>query len=602
MRSWNSRRRPDCPSSPPPNGTRPPRPRSAQASSSWPPSRRASATSWWASAGARRPTAGPGALRALGAAVSEGLDRVDLAGLDPRLAEVTLRIACDVTNPLLGARGAAATYGPQKGATPADVAALDARLALFADALDGATGRHERDSPGAGAAGGIGFGLLCLRDRFRSLSLEPGIDLVMAATGFDAKLAEADLVITGEGRIDAQTAFGKTALGVARRAQGGRRPMHRGRRRRRTRRDRGAGAARRRGRPRPRTTDPGRRGDRPRRRPARRLRRTARVPRAQDRDPSGLRRPAVRPPTSRNRRPSPGRRRRRVRGAARAASRTRAGPGRRGSSGGGRASSRSCWRRLAERYGRPVWERRLDPTSELILTILTQNSADINAERAFESLRAAFPSGGVVQVHAPGPGWGGGGLSPGAAPDWAAVETAPLPELIEAIRPGGLAVSKSPRIQNALRLIREERGDHSLEFLADMAPLEARDWLTRIDGIGKKTASVLLLFCFGMPLMPVDRHVERVEPADRPHPAEGDGRRRARPLPGPPRAGTGARSAREPHPARPGHLPRPPAGLRPLPGRAALPLPRPARSLSGPSRCDNVVRLAWTALPILGSC
>jgi endonuclease III len=165
---------------------------------------------------------------------------------------------------------------------------------------------------------------------------------------------------------------------------------------------------------------------------------------------------------------------------------------------------------LAERYGRPVWERRLDPTSELILTILTQNSADINAERAFESLRAAFPSGGVVQVHAPGPGWGGGGLSPGAAPDWAAVETAPLPELIDAIRPGGLAVSKSPRIQNALRLIREERGDHSLEFLADMAPLEARDWLVRIDGIGKKTASVLLMFSFGMPLMPVDRHVERV--------------------------------------------------------------------------------------------
>jgi endonuclease III len=166
--------------------------------------------------------------------------------------------------------------------------------------------------------------------------------------------------------------------------------------------------------------------------------------------------------------------------------------------------------RLAERYGRPVWVRRLDPTSELILTILTQNSADINAERAFESLRAAFPSGGAVQVHAPGPGWGGDGLAPGAAPAWAAVEVAPLADLIEAIRPGGLAVSKSPRIQNALRLIREERGDHSLEFLADMPPLEARDWLTRIDGIGKKTASVLLMFSFGMPLVPVDRHVERV--------------------------------------------------------------------------------------------
>jgi endonuclease-3 len=166
--------------------------------------------------------------------------------------------------------------------------------------------------------------------------------------------------------------------------------------------------------------------------------------------------------------------------------------------------------RLAEHYGRPVWARRLDPTSELILTILTQNSADINAERAFESLRATFPSTGPVEVHAPGPGWGGEGLAPGAPPDWAAVETARLPELIEAIRPGGLAVSKSPRIQNALRLIREERGDHSLEFLADMPPLEARDWLTQIGGIGKKTASVLLMFSFGMPLVPVDRHVERV--------------------------------------------------------------------------------------------
>ena len=161
---------------------------------------------------------GAGALQALGARVSDALDEVDLTRLDPRLGQVALRIACDVTNPLLGASGAAATYGPQKGAAPADVVTLDARLARFADALERATGRRERDSPGAGAAGGIGFGLLCLRDKFRSLSLEPGVDLVMAATGFDAKLEGADLVVTGEGRIDAQTAFGKTALGVARRA------------------------------------------------------------------------------------------------------------------------------------------------------------------------------------------------------------------------------------------------------------------------------------------------------------------------------------------------------------------------------------------------
>jgi endonuclease-3 len=165
---------------------------------------------------------------------------------------------------------------------------------------------------------------------------------------------------------------------------------------------------------------------------------------------------------------------------------------------------------LASVYGHPTWERRLDPTSELILTILTQNSADVNAEQAFESLRATYPSGGPVEEHRPGRGWGGEGLPPGAAPDWHAVEAAPLPELVETIRPGGLANQKAPRIQAALRTIREERGDHSLEFLGDMAALEARDWLTRIDGVGKKTASVLLLFCFGTPLMPVDRHVERV--------------------------------------------------------------------------------------------
>ncbi len=165
---------------------------------------------------------------------------------------------------------------------------------------------------------------------------------------------------------------------------------------------------------------------------------------------------------------------------------------------------------LAGRYGRPVWQRRLDPTSELVLTILSQNSADVNAERAFESLRAAFPSGAGVEIHEPGPGWGGRGLTPGAPPDWAAVEAAPIGQLVEAIRPGGLAVQKAPRIQAALRHIREERGNHSLEFLGEMSALEARDWLTGIDGIGKKTASVLLLFSFGLPLMPVDRHVERV--------------------------------------------------------------------------------------------
>ena len=161
---------------------------------------------------------GRGILEALGA-IDDGAS-VDLSGLDPRLADVDLEIACDVTNPLLGPSGAAATYGPQKAATPDQVDELDARLAAWADRLEAATARHERDTPGAGAAGGTGFGLLCLTDRCRSLRLRPGIDLVMEAADFDAKLGRADLVVTGEGRVDEQTAFGKTALGVARRAAG----------------------------------------------------------------------------------------------------------------------------------------------------------------------------------------------------------------------------------------------------------------------------------------------------------------------------------------------------------------------------------------------
>jgi endonuclease-3 len=165
---------------------------------------------------------------------------------------------------------------------------------------------------------------------------------------------------------------------------------------------------------------------------------------------------------------------------------------------------------LGAYYGRPVWQRRLDPTSELILTILTQNSADTNAEVAFEALRHRYPSDAVVQAHNPGAGWGGVGLPDGRAPGWAAVEHAPLPELVDTIRPGGLANVKAPRVQSTLRWLREERGDYSLEFLGSLSALEARDWLVRIDGIGKKTASVLLLFSFGLPLMPVDRHVDRV--------------------------------------------------------------------------------------------
>jgi glycerate 2-kinase len=167
-------------------------------------------------AGARHVTLGIG-----GSATTDGgfgLLHALLAG-DRDLGTIDLEVACDVSNPLLGPTGAAATYGPQKGASPADVAALDERNAAWADVLEAREGRRERDTPGAGAAGGVGFALLAIQDRFRSFGLRPGIDLVMDETDFSAKLARAQLVLTGEGRIDAQTAFGKTALGVAKRAQ-----------------------------------------------------------------------------------------------------------------------------------------------------------------------------------------------------------------------------------------------------------------------------------------------------------------------------------------------------------------------------------------------
>jgi glycerate 2-kinase len=147
------------------------------------------------------------------------LAHVDLSDLSEVLPEVDLVIASDVTNPLLGDQGAAATYGPQKGASAADVAWLDASLGTYANQLEAETGRAVRDLPGAGAAGGTTFGLLAVADRFHSLEVRSGVEVVMELTGFDEGLGVADLVLTGEGRIDRQTGFGKTALGVARRAQ-----------------------------------------------------------------------------------------------------------------------------------------------------------------------------------------------------------------------------------------------------------------------------------------------------------------------------------------------------------------------------------------------
>jgi endonuclease-3 len=166
-------------------------------------------------------------------------------------------------------------------------------------------------------------------------------------------------------------------------------------------------------------------------------------------------------------------------------------------------------------YGVPVWRRTLDTTSELVLTILTQNSADINAEKAFDALRRVYPGdaaaipAGEVPIE-DRPGWGGTGWEQLPPPDWMQIETAPIEELVDVIRPAGLANQKAPRIQASLVRVREASGSHSLEFLGEMEPLEARDWLTSIDGVGVKTASVVLNMSFGMPLMAVDRHVDRV--------------------------------------------------------------------------------------------
>lgn len=146
------------------------------------------------------------------------LARVDLDDVSPILAEVRLTIASDVRNPLLGEQGAAVTYGPQKGADAGQVDELEANLARYADLLEAASGRHIRDVPGAGAAGGATAGLLAIADRFASFKIRPGVEVVMELTGFDEALAASELVLTGEGRIDEQTGFGKTVMGVAQRA------------------------------------------------------------------------------------------------------------------------------------------------------------------------------------------------------------------------------------------------------------------------------------------------------------------------------------------------------------------------------------------------
>ncbi|MGW0883914.1 glycerate kinase [Streptomyces sp. NPDC002671] len=142
-----------------------------------------------------------------------GVASADLSGLDPRLSSVELILASDVDNPLTGPKGAPAIYGPQKGASPDDVDTLDAALAHFAEVLEASVGPRAAEyaaAPGAGAAGGIGYGALLLGARFR-----PGIEVMLDVLGFAPALDRADLVITGEGSLDEQTLHGKAPAGVA---------------------------------------------------------------------------------------------------------------------------------------------------------------------------------------------------------------------------------------------------------------------------------------------------------------------------------------------------------------------------------------------------
>jgi glycerate kinase len=160
--------------------------------------------------GARLTDRGGTPVRRGGAALRD-LESVDLSGLHPGLARTEVVVAADVNNPLTGPQGAAAVYGPQKGASPGEVAELNRALAHWAALVSTSTGADAAEAPGSGAAGGVGFAMMALLDA----SLRPGIDLVLELTGFAQTLREARMVITGEGTLDGQTLNGKAPAGVA---------------------------------------------------------------------------------------------------------------------------------------------------------------------------------------------------------------------------------------------------------------------------------------------------------------------------------------------------------------------------------------------------
>ena len=141
--------------------------------------------------------------------------------------------------------------------------------------------------------------------------------------------------------------------------------------------------------------------------------------------------------------------------------------------------------KLIETYGEPIWRTPLPAIDELVSTILSQNTNDINRDRGFNALRAKFPT-------------------------WEAVRDADAEEVIAAIRPAGLANQKGPRIQQVLHAITEERGSLNLEFLTGLPIEEARAWLTKFNGVGPKTAAIVLCFSLNMPAFPVDTHIYRV--------------------------------------------------------------------------------------------
>lgn len=150
-----------------------------------------------------------------------------------------------------------------------------------------------------------------------------------------------------------------------------------------------------------------------------------------------------------------------------------------------KAKALAIHQRLLEIYGAPDWRPTLDPISEVVSTILSQNTSDVNRDRAFDRLQARYPT-------------------------WEAVRDAPVKAVEEAIRPAGLSRIKAPRIQQALQFITQQRGELNLDFLKEMSVTEAKAWLTQIKGIGPKTAAIILLFSLGMPAFPVDTHVHRV--------------------------------------------------------------------------------------------